>query len=158
MKRAFMAAAGVVAAAAIAAVPLTSGAASNGESKALFATLTGEKEVGPDGKKRAGDLDGLGSFTAIIEDGTQICYGITVKDIATPTAAHIHIGSPSVAGPIVLPLQHPTSGDPGASSECKPVDAELAQAILKEPHKYYVNVHNADFPGGAVRNQLSAQR
>jgi hypothetical protein len=35
------------------------------------------------------------------------------------------------------------------------VDRELALAILKHPAAYYVNVHNADFPAGAARGQLS---
>ena len=29
--------------------------------------------------------------------------------------------------------------------------------ILANPAAYYVNVHNADYPGGAVRGQLGAQ-
>jgi hypothetical protein len=35
------------------------------------------------------------------------------------------------------------------------VDRELALAILKHPADYYVNVHNAEFPAGAARGQLS---
>jgi hypothetical protein len=34
------------------------------------------------------------------------------------------------------------------------IDSALAQAILKNPHKYYANVHTAAFPNGAVRGQL----
>ena len=69
-------------------------------------------------------------------------------------AAHIHIGRPNLAGDVVVPLVHPDSGDPGASSGCVEVAAELATAILKNPHRYYANVHNAAFGGGAVRGQL----
>jgi hypothetical protein len=156
MKRGLMLVALLAAVAAVAIVPLTSGAATKGEKKALFGAMTGAKEVSATGQKRAGDLDGRGSFTAII-DGTQICYGITVTNITTPVAAHIHRGGPNVAGPIVLPLQQPSTGDPGASSECKAIPSALAKAILKNPHKYYVNVHTGDFPGGAVRSQLFAQ-
>jgi hypothetical protein len=163
MKRRFILAAGVVAAATIGAVSLSSGQPSSPEDKALFAVMSGKKEVDSEGNKRAGDLDGRGGFTAIIDvdqDPDQFCYGITVKDIDAPVAAHIHIGRPNqaVAGNIVLPLQHPTSGDPGASSACVDIDSALAQAILKNPHKYYVNVHTAAFPDGAVRNQLFSRR
>jgi hypothetical protein len=124
------------------------------ENRALFAVLTGRKEVDAEGNRGVGDPDGRGSFTAIV-DGDQLCFGITVKNLDAPVAAHIHRGRPNQAGPIVVPLTPPASGDPGASSGCVPVTAEVARAILKNPHKYYANVHTGPFPGGAVRGQLS---
>jgi CHRD domain len=123
------------------------------EKRALFAVLTGRKEVDANGNRRVGDPDGRGSFTAII-DGTQLCFGITVTNLDQPVAAHIHKGRPNQAGPIVVPLTQPATGDPGASSGCVTVDPALAAAILKNPHKYYTNVHTMAFPGGAVRGQL----
>ena len=57
-----------------------------------------------------------------------------------------------VAGPVVVPLAPPTDG---SASACVEVDRELALAILKHPADYYVNVHNAEFPAGAARGQLS---
>jgi hypothetical protein len=123
------------------------------EHRALFAVLTGRKEVDAAGNRRVGDPDGFGSFTAIVK-GNQLCFGITVKNVDQPIAAHIHIGRPNVAGPIVVPLTQPATGDPGASSGCVTVDPALAASILKNPHKYYTNVHTAAFPGGAVRGQL----
>jgi CHRD domain len=123
------------------------------ENRALFAVLTGRKEVDANGNRRVGDPDGRGSFTAIV-DGNQLCFGITVKNLDQPVAAHIHKGRPNQAGPIVVPLTQPATGDPGASSGCVTVDPALAAAILKNPHKYYANVHTTAFPGGAVRGQL----
>jgi hypothetical protein len=123
------------------------------ENRVLFAVLTGRKEVDPAGNRGTGDPDGRGSFTAIV-DGTQLCFGITVKNLDAPVAAHIHKGRRNQAGPIVVPLTQPATGDPGASSGCVPIAADLARAILKNPHKYYTNVHTAAFPGGAVRGQL----
>ena len=87
-------------------------------------------------------------------DGTQVCFGITVRDISQPTLAHIHRGKKNENGPIVVDLVAPSSGDPGASSGCTPVAADLAADIQKHPRRYYVNVHTGDFPGGAVRGQL----
>jgi CHRD domain len=138
-------------------VVVGAGAQGGGQSKALFAVMTGKKEVSAQGEKGVGDPDGRGSFAAIF-DGNELCYGLTNKNIQNPVAAHIHRGSPSVAGPIVVPLQQPATGDPGASSDCVEVAADLAGAIRKNPHKYYVNVHTADFPGGAVRGQLFGQQ
>jgi hypothetical protein len=123
------------------------------EKRALFAVLTGRKEVDANGNKHVGDPDGRGTFSATI-DGAQICYGITVTNLDAPVAAHIHKGSPKQFGGIVLPLTQPSSGDPGASSDCIPIPTTLAAAILKNPHKYYVNVHTGPFAGGAVRGQL----
>jgi CHRD domain len=125
------------------------------ENRVLFAVLTGRKEVGTNGRRGAGDPDGRGSFTAIVDgDSNQLCFGITVKDLDQPIAAHIHRGRPNQNGPIVVSLAAPASGDPGASSGCVAVDPALARAILKNPHKYYANVHTVLFPMGAARGQL----
>jgi len=35
-----------------------------------------------------------------------------------------------------------------------PVDRRLLMDIIQHPQDYYVNVHTADFPGGAIRGQL----
>jgi hypothetical protein len=51
-----------------------------------------------------------------------------------------------------LPLTPPTTG---SSEACVSAAQELVQAIIQNPENYYVNVHNAPFPGGAVRGQLS---
>jgi CHRD domain len=129
------------------------GAQGSKGSKALFAVLSGKKEVSAEGDRGVGDRNGSGSFSATF-DGNELCYGVTVTNIANPVAAHIHRGSPRVAGPVVLPLQQPATGDPGASSDCVEVEGPLARAIRKNPAKFYVNVHTADFPDGAVRGQL----
>jgi hypothetical protein len=121
--------------------------------RALFAVLTGAKEVDADGQRGAGDRNGRGSFSATL-DGRELCYGIQVKNIADPVAAHIHRGRSSVAGPVVQPLEHPTDGDPGSSSDCVRLTLALARAIANTPRRFYVNVHTGDFPNGAVRGQL----
>jgi CHRD domain len=125
------------------------------DTRALFAVLTGRNEVdATTGRRGAGDPDAHGSFTAIV-DGNQLCFGITVTNLDTPTAAHIHKARPNQNGAIVVPLTQPPTGDPGASSGCTTIDPTLGQAILKNPHKYYANVHTSAFPNGAVRGQLS---
>ncbi len=39
---------------------------------------------------------------------------------------------------------------------CTTAPAAVAAAIARTPSAYYVNVHNARYPGGALRGQLRA--
>jgi hypothetical protein len=57
-----------------------------------------------------------------------------------------------VAGPIVVALKPPTSGVSGGCTRAAPA---LVSAIVANPSNYYVNVHNAPYPEGAIRGQLS---
>ena len=120
--------------------------ASSGSDPAFWTSFSGAAEVpGP------GDPDGGGA--ALLHIGsTEVCYKIGVIKIAPATAAHIHAGAAGVAGPVVVGLQAPSSG---ASKACATVAPALASAIIANPAGYYVNVHNADYPGGAVRGQLA---
>jgi hypothetical protein len=120
----------------------------------LFAVLLGSNEIGADGKRGAGDPDGVGSATVLIHDDTQLCFGLTASRISTPTAAHVHVGKAHQNGPIVVPLTQPSAGDPGASSGCVAANSDLLEDIRKHPRRYYVNIHTSDFPGGAIRGQL----
>jgi hypothetical protein len=131
--------------------------AQGGGDKVFFAVMTGAKEVNPtSGEKGAGDSNGRGSFSATL-DGRQLCYGIQVKNINNPVAAHIHRGGADVAGPVVQPLKQPAKGDPGASSACVRVSRSLASALNANTGNFYVNVHTSDLPDGAIRGQLFAR-
>lgn len=110
----------------------------------LTAELTGAAEVpGP------GDADGSGMAYVTLNQGLgTVCWTIEHEGIAEPFAAHIHFGEAGVAGGVAVPLS-PTSGCVDG------VDSDLIKDIRQNPHHYYVNVHNADFPPGAIRGQLS---
>jgi hypothetical protein len=114
----------------------------------LTTVLLGANEVpGP------GDPDGKGEATIIFNPGKGlICWEIHVRDIQTAHAAHIHVGARGVAGPVVLGLSPPITNN--NSEGCEAVDPRLADAIRKVPANYYVNVHNATYPDGALRGQL----
>ena len=146
---------GVLAAVGLTLAMASSVGAQGGGDRAIFAVMTGAKEVDVNGEHH-GDPNGRGSFSATL-DGRQLCYGITVKNINSPVAAHIHRGGPKVAGPVVQPLMQPATGDPGASSACVKVSRSLARGLRRNPTRYYVNVHTADLPNGAVRGQLFAR-
>jgi hypothetical protein len=111
-------------------------------------TLSGTAEVpGP------GDPDGTGEAAITLNQGRMlICYQISVAGIEPATVAHIHEGLVTEAGPIIVPLNAPTNG---FSSGCASVDPDEIKEIRQQPDLYYINVHNAEFPGGAVRGQLS---
>ena len=98
------------------------------------------------------DADGTGSSTVTIDLAkNEVCYTLTVSGIEPATMAHIHKGAAGVSGPVVVPLDAPTSG---TAQGCKPAAAEVVAAIVANPADYYVNIHNATFPKGAIRGQL----
>ncbi|MGH6785435.1 MAG: CHRD domain-containing protein [Novosphingobium sp.] len=113
----------------------------------LSTELTGADEVpGP------GDPDGTGSFAARLNYGqARLCYDLSVSGIDPASMAHVHRGADGIAGPVVIGLSAPTSG---SSSGCADITRTLAEDLLKNPDGFYVNVHNAAYPGGAVRGQL----
>ena len=117
----------------------------------LSTELTGAAEV------PAGDPAGSGMATITVNPGQEeVCWEIKAAGIDLPaTAAHIHVGAVGTAPPnnVVVTLSAPDAS--GFSSGCTTVDRHLALEILKNPENYYVNVHNEDFPTGAIRGQLS---
>ncbi|BAS07879.1 CHRD domain containing protein [Arthrobacter sp. Hiyo4] len=72
---------------------------------------------------------------------------------APASAAHIHVAARNAAGPVVIPL-NVGSGTDWTVETCSTEDPAILAAIGASPGDYYVNVHNADFPGGEVRGQL----
>jgi hypothetical protein len=114
----------------------------------LTANMTGANEVpGP------GDPNGSGTANLnLIPKRERICYQITVSNIEPATMAHIHKGTSTQAGMIVKTLKAPTDGD---SQGCVRSSRKLIMNIKNNPSGYYVNVHNDEFEGGAVRGQLA---
>ena len=141
--------AGIAAAAFLLAAPLAAEDAKpdGAAGMKLTATLSGGAEVpGP------GDSDGTGSFSARLIPGKgELCYKLVVSGIAAATGAHIHTGAATEAGPVASPL---TVGD-GTAETCTTIATDLAHAIARSLAGFYVNVHNAEFPNGAVRGQLT---
>lgn len=115
----------------------------------LMAHLMGENEV-----PVMGDPDGMGSIELTLNQGQgTITYTLHVEGIDPASAAHIHFGSAGMPGPVVVALMAPTSGM--SSGVIEGVSKELIKNIRQNPEMYYVNVHNAMYPGGALRGQLS---
>lgn len=143
--------AGTIAATAVAGLMLAglgNSASADDGGRPIKVEMTGATEVpGP------GDPDGSGQANFTINPGqTEVCYELTAANIGPATAAHIHRGAVGAAGPIVVPLNPPTNG---SSKACATVTRDLAKELIQTPEAFYVNVHNADFPPGAIRAQLS---
>lgn len=124
----------------LAALPLAGATAATVK---LGATLTGANE--PTG----GDADGTGTFSAEVDaDAGDFCYTVTSAKIATPTMAHVHTGAVGVNGAPVITIS------PRGNDECIAVEPDVLKPVVAAPENYYVNIHNAEFPGGAIRGQL----
>jgi hypothetical protein len=121
------------------------GRAQNG--KSMTVQMTGSAEVpGP------GDPDGSGTATITFDqDKGQVCFSISVSKIQTPTMAHIHMGAAGKAGGVKVPFAKAADG---GWTGCANVDKAVLTDIMQNPGNYYVNVHNAEFPNGALRGQL----
>jgi hypothetical protein len=109
--------------------------------------LSGGAEVpGP------GAADGSGTANLTIDhDKGEVCYEITVKGIQDPTAAHIHAGASGTSGGVKVPFMKAADG---TWKGCASADKALLIDIMQNPGNYYVNVHNTEFPNGAIRGQL----
>ncbi len=100
-----------------------------------------------------GEPGSSGSITVTLDATTgESCWEITALDINDPnnnfTLLHIHEGAAGVNGGVVIGFNNTLAG-------C--VDASVAQVqeICDNPENFYVNLHTADAPGGAIRNQLA---
>ncbi len=141
-----------LAAGALAVVPIVPAfaAQSNAVTKGpLFASMTGAAEA-----PTKGDSDGKGAAAVLFPSPTKVCFALLVNNVKKPNAAHIHRGARGVAGPIVVGLRPPASGNGGSASGCVTAPAAVISEIASKPGSFYVNVHTADFPGGAIRGQL----
>ncbi len=117
------------------------------ESTGFDVQLTGTAEVpGPGAEEGAGDAD------VILGDG-EVCVEADVTLDSPPMAMHIHDGDVDEAGPVVVDFGRPTRED--GWSVCAEAEQSVIDEIAADPAGWYLNVHNEDFPDGAVRAQLS---
>ena len=80
----------------------------------------------------------------------KVCWEFKLAHIdGKPNQAHIHKGKRGVSGNVVVPL-----GAAYKRQGCTTASKTLVKSILKTPAGFYVNVHNAKHPLGAMRGQL----
>ncbi|KAJ1457926.1 hypothetical protein M885DRAFT_562405 [Pelagophyceae sp. CCMP2097] len=78
--------------------------------------------------------------------GTKLCFLLTTT--LNMTSLHIHAGAAGANGDVTVALD--------GMSGCVDATAALIESILLDPSMYYVNLHTATFPNGALRGQLKA--
>ena len=126
----------------VAAIGATGAGVAQGAAKSTSSytvRMSGSVEV-PKGAPHGG-----GTATITIKKATkQLCWSFHVTGVPGPTAAHVHQGGPGVAGPVVIPL-----GGKYKPSGCTTAAPALLGKIVAAPKKYYVNIHNAKYPGGS---------
>jgi hypothetical protein len=117
--------------------------------QAFEALLSGANEVPPVPTDASGR-----AVMVLSEDQTTLYYRVTVSDIISVTAAHIHVGAPGENGGVIFPLftgsgtfdpDHPISGT-------LTLNAEQVSTLVAG--NYYVNVHTTSYPDGEIRGQL----
>lgn len=130
--------------------PTIQSTAASEDQVVLEADLVGGAAEVPD----PGDPDGTGAATVKIDAAKgEVCYTITVASIEPPVASHIHEGAQGGAGPVLITFDHTKIGQ-GEDCLTGQETADLERIVAK-PDGFYVNVHTADYKGGAVRGQLS---
>jgi hypothetical protein len=113
----------------------------------LYVSMTGIQEAPP------GDPDGNGTVEIrVVPASGSVCWNLYARSIGPATAAHIHRGPAGSSGPPVLALTTPDAS--GRSQGCAVVSQDLARQMTLMAQEFYVNVHNADYPQGAIRGQL----
>ncbi len=135
----------------------------------LTTTLHGSAEVPDSGdlSEIVGDPTGIGSAYVFGIDGdpTTLCYVLEVSSIqivpvGSGMAAHIHEGAMGENGPVLAALAGPEGGNAadclteGEEGKFPTGESGIVQRILNNPAAFYINVHNPQYPDGAIRGQL----
>jgi CHRD domain len=128
------------------ALPVLALASQDAMSPVVSAKLRGANEA-----PVRGDPNGTGLVVLHLSTAKKTaCWQFSnVRGIAKPTAAHIHKGRKGTSGPVVIPF-----GTTYKAKGCQKAAKRLIEAIETNPNRYYVNIHNAKYPAGAIRGQL----
>ncbi len=117
------------------------------------AAQTYTAELTPDNVVPNPGPPGASGLATIVFADTSVEYNLVFSGVEDPTAAHIHVGDAGRTGEVVVDLDPVFSG--GFASGSVTADAATIAEIVDDPAHYYVQIHSADFPGGALRGQLS---
>jgi len=108
--------------------------------------LSGDQEVPPVSTPERGGC--MGRFDAGSSTLTLVC----THNVANPTLMHVHQGAVGVNGPAVFDMGNPTSPVIATWSGMTPGDVANLFA-----GNFYINIHTAGRPSGAIRGQVVAR-
>jgi hypothetical protein len=113
------------------------------------ATLNGASQVPANASTATGIV--TGTFNKVTN---QLSLKVSFNGLtANASASHIHIGAVGVNGGVIVPFAGVPAAKSGTFTYTGVLSAANATALLAG--NTYVNVHNASFPGGEIRGQLS---
>lgn len=127
-------------------------------------SANGAKEVTAGGAPNQGDPDATAIGTIELNNGTgsgttgSAVFNLTLTNLnlANLTAHHIHSGAANTTGSPVIDFGNPNTLLSGntLSGTVSNLSATTITSIFANPAGFYYNLHNGDFPGGAVRDQV----
>ncbi|MFD7444603.1 CHRD domain-containing protein [Streptomyces sp. NPDC059909] len=125
-----------------------------GKAVSFTAELSGANEVPVQGGPAVNDPDGK-AVALVKVKGDRVTFALRWKGLV-PSLGHIHEGAAGKNGAVKVPLFGSAMPDTvhSAAGQVAITDAGLAERIRTNPSGFYVNLHSAEFPGGAVRGQL----
>ena len=125
-------------------LPALALAAASAGTKSFTTTLLGTNEV-PKAK-------GSGKAVITLNAGTgKVCWTFSnLKGVSKVNASHIHKAPTGKSGAVVVAFFSGALKTKG----CVTASKSLITAIEKSPSAYYVNIHTAKYPAGAIRGQL----
>ena len=95
---------------------------------------------------------GTGTFTLTPAGGLR--YSVTVNGLSgIITAAHFHMGSLKMNGPVVYDITGSFTGTTATGTISAPLPDSIIAALFTG--RMYVNVHTASNPGGEIRGQVN---
>lgn len=122
-----------------------------GATVATAGTTLSTDLVGSEERPGPGDPDGTGFVTLTLNQGKgEICFELTLSGIDAATAGHIHKAPAGEFGSVFVPL----FGSEGPGAKCVTATKAQIKEIRRSPGMFYVNIHTAAYPNGALRGQL----
>lgn len=129
------------------------------ESEEVFvADLAGGNEAPPV------TTNGTGTARYTLTDAATLTYDLSVTNMDSVTAAHIHVGAAGVNGGVIVPLfGGPTTGPDftgslasGTITEATDISFDSLLVRMRNG-TLYTNVHTRANPGGEIRGQIVKQ-